>query len=219
MAIFENVHTIIWDWNGTLLNDIDLCIELINRLLHKRNLSLLNAERYREIFSFPVKDYYEKVGFDFRQEPFEIPAQEFIDMYNAEVAQCKLHQGAKDILCLFHEKGKKQIILSAMEQNILESTLHQHQIFKYFDEVSGLDNHYAASKLDNGKNLIGRLQLNPTEVCLIGDTVHDFEVARAIGCKCILIADGHQSEKRLLETGSITLNRLQKLVEVIFQER
>lgn len=216
MAIFENIHTIIWDWNGTLLNDIDLCIEIINRLLQKRNLPFLNSEKYRDIFSFPVKDYYEKIGFDFQQEPFEIPAKEFIDQYNSKVDQCDLHQGAHDVLCHFQKIGKKQIILSAMEQNILESTLNHHQIIKYFDEVSGLDNHYAASKLDNGKNLIKKLQLNPAEICLIGDTEHDFEVAQTIGCTCILMADGHQSRKRLQATGSLTLNKLQELVEVIF---
>jgi len=212
MVISENIKTIIWDWNGTLLDDIDLCISAINRLLAKRNLALLNTVKYREVFSFPVKNYYEEVGFDFAREPFEIPAQEFIDIYNREVFSCGLHQGAKKILEHFHQSGKQQIVLSAMEQTALETTLHHHQIDEYFDEISGLNNHYAASKLENGKALIKRWKLNPDGICLIGDTVHDFEVAQSLGCQCILIADGHQSEERLLATGSIVLKQLRDLV-------
>ena len=213
MVISEKIRTIIWDWNGTLLDDIDLCIETINGLLTRRNLPLLNFEKYREVFAFPVKDYYEEIGFDFRREPFETPAKEFIEKYNKEVVHCKLHDGVKEVLRWFQEQGKQQIILSAMEQNILEWTLQQHQITGYFNKISGLDNHYAVSKINNGKALIKTLNLNPDEICLIGDTTHDFEVARTLGCKCILVADGHQSEERLCATGSKVLKRLSKLLE------
>jgi phosphoglycolate phosphatase len=214
MVISEKIQTIIWDWNGTLLNDTDLCVEIINGLLARRNLPLLNPEKYREVFSFPVKDYYEEIGFDFCKEPFEIPAKEFIDVYNEEVVHCKLHQGGTEVLRYFQKRGKQQIILSAMEQPVLESTLRQHQIMGYFSLVSGLDNHYAASKIDNGKALMSSLNLNPAEVCLIGDTTHDFEVSQYLGCECILVADGHQSERRLRVTGSKILKQLSELREL-----
>jgi phosphoglycolate phosphatase len=75
----KQLKSIIWDWNGTLLNDLDFCISTINILLKKRELPLLNHYSYKEVFSFPVKDYYQAVGFDFSKEDFAIPAQEFID--------------------------------------------------------------------------------------------------------------------------------------------
>ena len=56
----ENVNTIIWDWNGTLLNDTELCKNIVNNLLRERGKELLSTERYKEIFNFPVKDYYAK---------------------------------------------------------------------------------------------------------------------------------------------------------------
>lgn len=212
MVVDSHIKTVIWDWNGTLLNDIDLCISTINKLLFKRKLPLIDIEKYKEVFSFPVKDYYERIGFDFQKEPFEIPAREFIDAYNHDVVNCKLHDEALSVLNNLKKQGKQQIILSAMEQSALEMTLNQHQIFDFFNEVSGLDNHYAVSKLDNGKALIEKLQLNPSEICLIGDTTHDFEVAEALGCKCILVADGHQSEDRLKETGYDVIGALSELV-------
>lgn len=212
MVVESHIRTVIWDWNGTLLNDIDLCISTINNLLFKRNLPLIDVEKYKEVFSFPVKDYYERIGFDFQKEPFEIPAREFIDAYNRAVVSCNLHSEVLTVLEKLKQQDKQQIILSAMEQSALEMTLNQHQIMNYFDIVSGLDNHYAVSKLDNGKALIKKLQLNPSEICLIGDTTHDFEVAEALGCKCILVADGHQSEERLKETGCDVIGALSELV-------
>lgn len=212
MVISENIRTLIWDWNGTLLDDIDLCVETINVLLSKRKLPSLNSDRYKEVFSFPVKDYYAEIGFNFDKEPFEIPAKEFIDKYNRDVKKCSLHCGATKVLRHFQKTGKQQIVLSAMEQSILVQTLTQHQITHFFDEISGLDNHYAHSKIDNGKALIKRMKLDPAEICLIGDTIHDFEVAQELGCRCILIANGHQSEKRLKETGCTILNDLADLL-------
>ena len=212
MVISENIRTVIWDWNGTLLDDTDLCIETINLLLFKRNLPSLDTTKYKEVFSFPVKDYYAEIGFNFSEEPFEIPAREFIDKYNRDVEHCNLHRGVVEILEHFHQIGKQQVVLSAMEQSVLEQTLEQNKISHFFDEVSGLDNHYAHSKIDNGKTLIRKMELNPEEICLVGDTIHDFEVAQELGCQCVLIANGHQSEKRLRETGCKILATISDLL-------
>ena len=56
---------IIWDWNGTLLNDTELSIKCINTLLKRRSLPLLSAEQYREVFGFPIREYYQRIGLDF----------------------------------------------------------------------------------------------------------------------------------------------------------
>ena len=53
----KNYQHIIWDWNGTLLNDVKLCADIMNNLLKTRSLPTITLEKYREIFTFPVKDY------------------------------------------------------------------------------------------------------------------------------------------------------------------
>ena len=211
--LFDNkLKSIIWDWNGTLLNDLWLCIESINILLKKRNLPVIDDRRYLEVFSFPVKDYYEKVGFDFSKEDFSIPAHEFIDLYNARVNTCKLHQLALPVLNNFKEKSIRQYVLSAMQQDMLEATLNQNTIFPYFDAVVGLDDHYAVSKIDRGKELLKNHSIEKDSACIIGDTIHDFEVATELGVSCILIADGHQSKLRLKKTGATVIDTLGDLI-------
>ena len=210
--MIDRIGGIIWDWNGTLLNDIDLCVQTINDMLQKRNLQKLSVDAYREVFSFPVKDYYQKIGFDFIAEPFEIPAREFIDNYNGKVHDCKLHENSINVLHYFQSVGIRQFILSAMKQDALDQCLEQQNISHYFEHVSGLDNHYAASKLENGQQLISELNLNANELVLIGDTVHDFEVASELGCQCVLIANGHQSKQLLKATGTLVIDELMQLI-------
>ncbi len=205
------MQTIIWDWNGTLLNDLDFCISTINRLLKKRNLALLNRNSYKEVFSFPVKDYYEAIGFDFETEEFAIPAKEFIDLYDSGVKNCTLHQTSIEILSCFKEKNTRQFVLSAMKQNMLEQTLKHNSILDLFEGVFGLNDHYAVSKIERGEQLISEFNIEKDKAWIIGDTIHDFEVAGKLGIKCILIADGHQSEKRLRSTGAVVVSELNEL--------
>ncbi|MDO9614699.1 MAG: HAD hydrolase-like protein [Bacteroidota bacterium] len=208
----ETIGGIIWDWNGTLLNDIELCVQTINEMLQKRNLQKLTVDEYKEVFSFPVKDYYQKIGFDFNDEPFDIPALEFIEEYNCQVKGCKLHQNSVSVLNYFQSVGIRQFVLSAMKQDALDQCLEQQNISHYFEHISGLDNHYAASKIENGQQLISELNLNASELILIGDTVHDFEVARELGCQCVLIANGHQSKHILESTGVLVIDELNQLL-------
>ena len=89
---------IIWDWNGTLLNDTGLAVQTMNEMLEKRGLPTLSMEHYKSVFTFPVSNYYQKIGFDFQVEPFEIPANEFIVGYNDRLRSCSLHQDALLVL-------------------------------------------------------------------------------------------------------------------------
>ena len=193
--------TIIWDYNGTLLNDIEIGIESINIMLRKRGLPLLTSESYREAFTFPVKDYYEKVGFDFQKEDWDLTAQEFITNYTNRLPYSDIFPEARILLDFFKKQGKKQFILSAMEINMLKDSTRELNIQEFFDEISGIDNIYASSKIENGRNLFHKHQLKAKDVCLLGDTTHDYEVAQSLGCQCYLIASGHQSFEKLKATG------------------
>lgn len=210
--MFGGIQGIIWDWNGTLLNDAGLAVDTMNQMLGKRGLPALTMDRYKSVFTFPVKDYYEKIGFDFREEPFEIPAIEFIEVYNSLVHGCELHSDSFRVLNSFKLGGVKQYILSAMEQEVLNACLKHYKIEQFFEYASGLDNFYAASKVENGHRLIKQLKLNAADLVLIGDTVHDYEVASELSCRCILIADGHQSKDVLQATGAVVLDSISQLL-------
>ncbi len=188
---------LIWDWNGTLLNDVEDCLDVLNNMLKKRSLKTLSYQRYRELFNFPVLDFYQKIGFDFKTESFDDVAIEYHDGYARRLPECRLHPGAQHILHAAANADYNQYLLSAYPQNALENALNYFQVRSWFEKIVGLDDYYAHSKLENGKRFINELNIDNNQVLLIGDTLHDFEVADALGINCVLLTNGHQPRHRL----------------------
>ncbi len=202
------IKHIIWDWNGTLLDDNWLSLKAINILLEKYNLPAIEKERYLEIFTFPVIDYYKKLGFDFEKTPFSIVGTEFIKEYTDHMYDAKLQEDALEALNYFSEIGISQSLLSAAKQQMLEDLMKFHNLERYFIKISGLTDHYANNKVDVGKAWIKELKYNPKEVLLIGDTIHDVEVADEIGTDCVLIAQGHTAYERLKSSNKDVFHNL-----------
>lgn len=202
---------IIWDWNGTLLNDLSICIDSMNILLNQRKLKPLDTERYRNIFTFPVKDYYAALGFDFNKEPFEIPALQFMDEYHLRLSQAPLFTEVRHVLETFSHNNIRQIVLSAMEQNSLINCIHSLQIGSYFETIAGISDSYAYGKIERATELLQNFHITPEKAVLIGDTLHDAEVAETIGCPCLLVAQGHQSAEVLSKSSCLVFNNLEEV--------
>ena len=209
------INTIIWDWNGTLLNDTDICIESMNLLLQKRNHPVLNKDRYREIFTFPVRDYYIKAGFNFESEPFDVIALEFMDLYFSKLPEANIFREVRQVLSTFQQSKIKQVLISAMEHEALVNSVKEKGLFKFFNYISGIQDHFAAGKTENAKKIVKELNLNLANTILIGDTVHDFEVANDLGVQCLLVANGHQSIERLKKLDCEVVENLGMVTEII----
>jgi phosphoglycolate phosphatase len=200
---------IIWDWNGTLFDDAWLCIDIMNTMLGQRNLPPLTPERYEIIFDFPVRDYYQKAGFDFSRIPFETLSDEFITAYYRRMPEVKLKDHALEALKQGQRQGVTMSILSAMEHGPLTGLVKQMGLSRYFVEVIGLNNHHAAGKVELAKQwMMSQPALDPAEILFIGDTIHDYEVAEALGVACRLIHSGHHSRKRLAVLGAPMIESL-----------
>ena len=206
---------IIWDWNGTLLDDVHICIDGINSLLKERQLPVLHTERYKDIFTFPVKDYYEKAGFDFNAEPFDIPAMQFIDYYRRHIINAQLFPEVLEVLDHFKKDGYQQSILSAMEHDFLHQSIKDKEIYSYFDHITGINNHFAESKTIKARKLLELMKSELEQTTIVGDTIHDFEVAKEIGCRVILVTQGHQSESRLNKLNCEKVNNLKELTSLL----
>lgn len=204
---------VIWDWNGTLFDDVELVVEVANLMLTRRSLGTIDHDRYREIFGFPVRGYYERIGFDLDREPFEELAVEFIAEYNQRWRHHELRSDALAVAEGFEQRGLTQSVLSASEQSLLDAMTSHFAIDERMTALVGIDDHHAASKLDQGVAHVSALVAPPGRVLLVGDTEHDFEVAQAIGVDCALIEDGHAPRARLEATGAPTYGSLTALLD------
>ena len=135
---------ILWDWNGTLLDDVELCVDALNRLLEKHAYpQRYDRDQYRAIFGFPIEEYYVRAGFDFSRHSFAMLAEEL---------------------------GQR------------------------FMQEEGID---------------------PARAVMIGDSVHDFEVAQAMGTACVLQCSGHQNRQTLAATGAPVVEGLREAAQLI----
>ena len=210
-----SISAIIWDWNGTLLDDVSYAIGCMNQLLAKRKLPILNRDRYREIFGFPVESYYRRLGFDFEAEPFNALSQEFITNYYSKLAVPRPHLGSRQLVEDLSAAGVTQAILSAMELGPLRDQLTANDFLDLFVLVHGLNHIHATSKIAEGRELLNRLDLNEEAVLYIGDTTHDLEVAEALNVSFVLLTHGHQSADQFQDARSVLLDNFDELREYL----
>ncbi len=192
---------ILWDWNGTLLDDADFGVSIVNQLLRSRGLPERNREEHGRLFDFPVIRYYERLGFDFTRESFEEISHDFVRTYYGSVRQCSLHRGTRETLEALRQAGFRQAVLSATRQDLLEEMVEAQDLSSYFECLLGIDSVHAPGKAGRGCQWLAAAGLEPARVLLVGDTMHDAEVALEMGIDCWLVTDGHHPEARLAATG------------------
>lgn len=210
----SSIKNVFFDFNGTIIDDVDLCLELLNKILMGQNKPLVDIDRYKDIFTFPIKKYYEAAGVDFNIESFESLSIKFITEYQPRSMSCGLYHSVIPTLEYLKDKANLYI-LSASERNNLLEQCDSYGITKYFKAILGIDNVHAASKVGIAIDYIKNNNIDPSTTIFIGDTVHDYEVAQAIGVKAYLVCCGHQSKKVLQTVDATIVDDIGALVDLI----
>lgn len=213
MAAYKHI---MWDWNGTLLDDLQINFEIENTLLSKRNLpEMKSIEDYHRIFTFPIIKFYEKMGFDLENERFEDIARDYTYEYEKRFHEAEIFEDAESTVRQLTGLGINQIILSMTENKWLFSQVSFHGIDHLFSDILGTGDIYAKSKVAIAKRWMAEKGAEGKDVLFIGDTTHDYEVAESIGCDCVLIARGHNAESVLKETGAAVLENIGQVIGYI----
>jgi len=207
----QRYDNIIWDFNGTLIDDTWLAVGAVNRLLRHRDLGELTTTRYRELFGFPISDYYVRIGIDPTVESEAKLAEEFHDGYLAGLPDVVLHSGVEALLGQVARIGCQQFVLSAMAEDLLVPALERLGIAGRFTAIYGLGTRFAHSKIERGQELVKAHGLAGQRSLMVGDTDHDAEVAEALGFDAVLVSLGHQSTSRLRETGALVCESFAEL--------
>ena len=214
MIEFSQYKHIIWDWNGTLLNDAWLFVDIMNNVLSNRNMNNITVKEYRNIFGFPVENYYKKLGFDMEKELFQQSGIEFINAYKKRRYEAELHPMVNSILSKLLSMKITHSILSAQHQALLDDLTTYYNIREYFIGINGLNDHYARSKVNKGIEWMKKTGFDANMVLFIGDTDHDFEVAQALGTDCLLLSHGHHCHTRLIQTGAPVVREMENIFHI-----
>jgi phosphoglycolate phosphatase len=188
---------LLWDWNGTLLNDVDASFNAINRLLAEHRLPGVTRADYLAHFGFPVRDYYHHIGFSPGLSPsqWQSIANAYHDHFNA--GPQALFPDALAALQRVQSAGFPQSVLSALYHPMLMRDMARHNVAGFFTHTRGAADINGGSKLETGRQLLHDLALPPDAFLLIGDTLHDAHVARELGVQCVLVSRGHCNPQRL----------------------
>lgn len=209
------IKYVIWDFNGTILDDRNLTHQLLNELLIRQNKPPVSLEQYLNIFGFPIKDYYIEAGLDFEVESFEDMAKWFIQVYQPASLKQNLTPYLVETLKELKALGIKNIVLSASEQQNLEEQLNHFNLSQYFDAILGTSNIHAVGKKDVGLNYLEKHKIDPKHCIMIGDTDEDYYVATHLGAIAVLYSGGHQSVNRLKRTTNLIIDNIYDILKLI----
>ena len=209
--MLKNKKHIIFDWNGTLVDDAWIFVDILNVLLNARDLNTITIKQYRDQFCFPIKSFYKNLGVDVSKKSFLKLEREFIREYAKRMYQPILFENVPKLLSKLLNAGFGLSILSASHKNILIEQAAYYKIGSYFKHIVGVNNYNANGKINKGKELLKKINSKCDEILLIGDTDYDFIVASKMNIDCVLVSNGHQSLNQLNKTGATILNNLNEL--------
>lgn len=192
---------VFWDWNGTIIDDLDINFGVINSLLSNRNGSSILISEYRKSFTFPIKDFYGRVGLPVDVGEYEQLVHDYWSLYKSKTKDIPLMPGVKDVLSGLKKKQIKQYILSASDKAMVLEQMKMYGIQDFFEEVIAPQDGYALGKVELAKQWMSNRNISASNVVMIGDTIHDYETAMAINIDCALVDKGHQDLK-LVKTDS-----------------
>lgn len=191
---------IIWDWNGTILNDTPVAVEATNVLLQRLGYPMITLEYYRDNVDTPIVNFYSKI-FDLNKHDVKMIDDEWGILNDQLSEKLDLHAGVKEILRSFADKNINQIILSAFKTIEITKFARRFSIEQYFDDILGTQSIVMESKTIRGRRYMQEHGFASEQTLYIGDTVHDYDTARGLGVDCILFSGGQQSPKLLKQCG------------------
>ena len=206
---------IIWDFNGTLLNDAQLSVDLDNDVFDQIGVPRITLEDYRNNMTMPVRDFYSAVGVDYSVHSYETIARLWLDEFNQKAVGVGLVSGALDAIRYFHSQGRSQSVLSASYEPSLRKQCEALGLTPYMTDISGLEDESASKKTEIGRRQLRELGLEGRDVVLIGDMLTDAHLAEDLGADCILVSWGHNDLKRLLSSGLPVARDFGELEEIL----
>lgn len=206
---------IIWDFNGTLLNDTQLSLDVDNNVFEKLGIPGITLDDYRNNMTMPVRDFYPTVGVDYSIHSYETIARLWLDEFNQKAVGVGLVSGALDAIRFFHGQGRSQSVLSASYEPSLRKQCEALGLTPYMADISGLEDESASKKTEIGRRQLRELGLKGRDVVLIGDMLTDAHLAEDLGADCILVSWGHNDLKRLLSSGLPVARDFGELEEIL----
>lgn len=198
---------VVWDWNGTLLDDLPLVVESVNVLMRDRGLDDITAAQYTAAYTRPVRVFYERLfGRTIDDAEWATVDEVFHAAYDREVAaRSSLMSGARRALRAVDDAGLSQSLLSMYRHEPLVGLVDHFSIGDHFEVVQGITGEGGGHKLPHLEHHLERMVHlhgeDPGRIVLIGDALDDAVAAEHVGARCVLLASGSHPRSQLETAG------------------
>lgn len=215
---------LVWDWNGTLLDDLPLIVDSANAALAAFEAEPISITEYRERFARPVIVFYRwALGRELEPGEAEIIDEAFFDHYHAGLDGIGLHADALPAVDAARRRGATQSVLSMWWHDRLVPAVDRLGLAPHMALIDGLRGEAGASKQEHLARHLGKLRrllpgLRAGDVVVIGDVADDADAAGANGTGCVLVDTGSQSRPALEGTGRPVVGSLCEAVELALEE-
>ncbi|CAM01056.1 phosphoglycolate phosphatase-like HAD superfamily hydrolase [Saccharopolyspora erythraea NRRL 2338] len=190
---------IVWDWNGTLLDDNHAVVSAVNEVCAAFEREHIDIDEWRAVFSRPLLQCYERLlRRSLSDEDWARIDVLYHDAYRELLHTCGLAKGVPHALEDWRETGRTQSLLSMWFHEELVALVTQLGLHGLFARMDGLRAEIGGgSKATHLERHLSELRLDPADVVLIGDVVDDAEAARHAGTSCVLVTTGVMSRSKL----------------------
>ncbi len=191
---------LVWDWNGTLLNDLSLVVASTNAAFASVAGPVVSAREHRVQFRRPISDYYAEVlGRVVDADEFGRLDKIFHDAYRTGLTNCEL---AADATTAMRSWSGSQSLLSMWFHDELVPAVETYGLTVMFNRIDGLRAAVGGDR--KAGHLVAHLTalgIEGRSVVLIGDSIDDAEAAESVGARCVLYTGGFTDPERLRAAG------------------
>lgn len=187
---------VVWDWNGTLLDDLAATVSAVNAALARLSRPVIDATGYRTHFVRPVRLFYQRLlGRPVGDDEWAQIDEAFHDAYAGLLAGVALATDAEATLRRVGALGLGQSLLSMWRHHELVPLVRRLGIAELFLRVDGLRVDGPAGvgggeKAEHLRRHLRALHLPGRATVVIGDALDDLSAARAVGASCVLLDGG-----------------------------
>lgn len=206
---------IIWDWNGTLLNDLPVIIEAVNHTVARVGLPQISLDDYRNHYTRPVKRFYDRIaGREIGHDDWVLIDRLFHEQYQARVAEAELAPGARAALAKIDLGPHDQSLLSMAPEAELRAALSLFDVARYFRVAQGNSGPPGGFKTEHLADHLTLIDADPSIVTMIGDTVDDGHAAIDNGINGVLYDDGSHHRADLEAVGLPIADSIAEAVKI-----
>lgn len=205
---------VIWDWNGTLIDDAHIACGAVNDILDDLGRKNIDMDDYYHLMRDGMDHYYDYLFYP-EKAPFDKLAVWFSKYYDERVKKAALHDGADKVLKALKKMGIMQSVVSSSHKDKVRRDVSAFGIDMYFDEILGADDYLVGSKTERAKLYLEKKGISPGRTLFVGDMTHDRDTAAGVGAEYVIIPKGHQSAALLESKGLRLISDITDVVQYV----